>query len=102
MIGSNKSLFNCTTCPSKDSVQLADGSLTSISGIGSIVYTLNITLPSVLHVPKFSINILSVSTITKALNCNLEFFPDHSVFQDLQTGKTIGSGKFCDGFYLLD
>ncbi|TYG99021.1 hypothetical protein ES288_A10G163700v1 [Gossypium darwinii] len=102
MTRSNKSLFNYTTCPSKDSARLADGSLTSISGTVSVVCTPNIILSSVLHVPKFPVNILSISTITKALNCKLEFFPDHCVFQDLQTGKTIGSIRLCDGLYILD
>ncbi|TYI93048.1 hypothetical protein E1A91_D02G111700v1, partial [Gossypium mustelinum] len=102
MTGSSKSLFNYTTCPSKDSVRLADGSLTSIFGRSSVVCTLNITLSSILYVPKFLVNLLSISTITKALNCKLEFFPDHCVFQDLQTRKTIGSGRLCDGLYILN
>ncbi|TYG78642.1 hypothetical protein ES288_D02G076300v1 [Gossypium darwinii] len=100
MTGSNKSLFNYTTYPSKDNVQF-DGSLTSVSRTGFIVCTLNLILSSVLHVPKFSVNLLFISTITKVLNCKLEFFPDHCVFQDLQTGKTIGSGRLCDDLYLL-
>ncbi|TYI92956.1 hypothetical protein E1A91_D02G105000v1, partial [Gossypium mustelinum] len=100
--GSNKRLFNYTTCPFKDSVQLADGSLTSIFRTGSILCTPNITLFSVLYVPKFSVNLLSISTITKALHCKLEFFLDHCVFQYLQTGKMIGSGRLCNGLYLLD
>ncbi|TYH66684.1 hypothetical protein ES332_D06G140200v1 [Gossypium tomentosum] len=102
MTRSNKSLFNYTTCPSKGSARIADGSLTFVSGTGSVVCTPNLTLSPVLHVLKFSINLLYVSTITKALNYKLEFFPDHCVFQDLQTGKTIGSGRLCDGLYLLD
>ncbi|TYJ00756.1 hypothetical protein E1A91_A13G107000v1 [Gossypium mustelinum] len=102
MTGSNKSLFKYTTCLSKDSVRIADGSLTFVSGISSVVCTPNITLSSVFYVPKFSVNLLSVSTITKTLNCKLEFFPDHCVFQDLQTGRTIDRRRLCDGFYPLD
>ncbi|TYG98903.1 hypothetical protein ES288_A10G154400v1 [Gossypium darwinii] len=102
MIGSKKSLFNYTTCPYKDSVQLADDSFTSISRICSVVCTPYITLSSILSVSKFPVNLLFVSTITKALNCKLKFFPDHCVFQDLQTGKTIGSDRLCDDLYLLD
>jgi len=56
----------------------------------------------VLHVPEFPINILSISAITKALNCKIEFFPDHCIFQDLQTGKRIGSGRLRDDLYILD
>ncbi|TYJ46163.1 hypothetical protein E1A91_A02G102200v1 [Gossypium mustelinum] len=102
MTGSNKSLFNHTTCPSKDSVRLADGFLTSIFGTDSVVCTPNITLSSILHVLRFPVNLLSISTITKALNCKSEFLPDHCVFQDLQTGKTIGSGRLYNGLYILD
>ncbi|TYH31278.1 hypothetical protein ES288_A01G160900v1 [Gossypium darwinii] len=101
MTRSNKSLFNYTTCPSKNSVRIVDDSLTSVSGTDSIVCTPNITLSSVLHVPKFFVNLLFVSTITKALNCKLELFPNHCVFLDLQTRKTVGSGRLCDGLYLL-
>ncbi|TYJ23257.1 hypothetical protein E1A91_A08G179000v1 [Gossypium mustelinum] len=93
MAESSKNLFNYTTCPSKDNVRIADGSLTSISGTGFVVCTPNITLSFILHVPKFPVNLLSISTITKALNCKLGFFPDYYGFQDLQTGKTIGSGR---------
>ena len=102
MRGSNKSLFNYTTCPSKDSVRIVDGFLTSVYGTSSVVCTSNITLPSVLHIPKFLVNFLSVSTITKALNCKLEFFLGHCVFQDLQTGNKVGRGRLCEGLYLLD
>ncbi|TYH22047.1 hypothetical protein ES288_A04G095500v1 [Gossypium darwinii] len=102
MIGSNKSLFNYTTCPSKESVRISDGSLTFISGLSSVVFTPNITLSSILHVPKFPVNLLSISTITKALNCKLKLFPVHLVFQDLQIGKMIDSSRLCDGLYLLN
>ncbi|KAK8260346.1 hypothetical protein V6Z12_D13G116500 [Gossypium hirsutum] len=102
MTRSNKSLFKYTTCPSKDTVQIADGSLTSVSGTSSVVCTPNITLSSVFYVPKFPFNLLSVSTNTTALNCKLEFFLDHCVFQDLQTGRTIHSGRLWNGFYLMD
>ncbi|KAG8503477.1 hypothetical protein CXB51_001405 [Gossypium anomalum] len=81
---------------------MVNASLTSISGIGFAVCTLNTTLSSTLDVPKFLANLLSVSTITKALNCKLEFFHDHCVFLDLQIGKTISSDTLCDGLYLLD
>ena len=50
-------------------------------------------LSYVLHVPKFSTNLLSISRITSDLKCSVTFFPTHCIFQDLHTKQTIGSGK---------
>jgi hypothetical protein len=45
----------------KDKVQTADGSLCPIAGVGDITCTLELQLSSVLHVPNFINNLLSVS-----------------------------------------
>ena len=50
-------------------------------------------VPDVLHVPSFHVNLLSVSKLTKSLNCSLTFYPDFCVLQDLETKKMIGLGK---------
>ncbi|GKV53382.1 hypothetical protein SLEP1_g59913 [Rubroshorea leprosula] len=57
---------------------------------------------SVLHVPNFATNLLSISSITKSMNCSVTFFPTHCVFQDLETRRMIGSGREDGGLYLLD
>ncbi|XP_070010774.1 uncharacterized protein [Nicotiana sylvestris] len=101
MTGSSKGIQNYSPCPKEDNVKIANGSLTPISGIETVICTPNIKLSSVLYVPEFPINLLSVSAITKALNCKIEFFPDHCIFQDLQTGKRIGSGRLRDDLYIL-
>ncbi|XP_075077106.1 uncharacterized protein LOC142163859 [Nicotiana tabacum] len=102
MIGSFKGIQNYSLCPKGDNVKIANGSLTAISGIGYVICTPNIKLSSVLHVPEFPVSLLSVSAITKALNCKIEFFPDHCIFQDFQTEKRIGSGRLRDDLYILD
>lgn len=102
MTGSSNSFQNYSPCLKKDYVRIANRSLAPISRTGSIVCTANITLSSVLHVPEFPVNLLSISSITKDLNCKIEFFPDHYVFQDLQIGKTISSGTLHDGLYMID
>lgn len=53
------------------------------------------------HVPQFKYNILSVSKLTKELQCSTICFPDFCVFQELFTGKVKGIGKKDGGFYLL-
>ena len=102
MTGSTKNLQNYSSCLKEENVRIADGSLTSVSGTGSIICTPDIKLSSVLHIPDFPVNLLSVSSITKDLNCKIVFFPDRCVFQDLETGKRIGSGRLHDGLYMFD
>lgn len=50
---------------------------------------------------KFSLNLLSISSITKSRNCNTTFFPSHCVFQDLEM-MMIGRGFAKNILYLLD
>jgi hypothetical protein len=60
-------------------------------------------LLSVLHVPSFPINLLSISCITKELNCDVVFFPTWCLFQELGNGKKIlGTGIMRDDLYYLD
>ena len=57
---------------------------------------------SIIHVPNFTLNLLSISHLTKHLNCCVIFFPSYCVFQDIATKKTIGLGHANDGLYILD
>lgn len=62
------------SCPGNDKVRIADRFLSPIVGKGSINYTSSIHLPLALHIPQFSHNLLSVITLTRDLNCKIEFF----------------------------
>jgi hypothetical protein len=62
----------------------------------------NIELLSVLHVHGFPFNLLSISKITKALNCSISFYPSLCIFQDLKTQRMIGMGHEVGGLYYLD
>ncbi|KAL0316464.1 UNVERIFIED_CONTAM: Retrovirus-related Pol polyprotein from transposon RE2 [Sesamum radiatum] len=61
-----------------------------------------LTLTNVLFAPKFPVNLLSVSQLTKTHNCSVTFSPSYSVIQDLQTRRTIGTGHKRGGLYFLD
>lgn len=61
-----------------------------------------LTLDFTLHVPNFFTNLLSVSRLTKSLNCLVTFFSTSCVFQDLRMRQTIRSGHGVRGLYLLD
>ena len=64
--------------------------------------TLSIPLTSVLSLPNFSFNLMSVSKLTRALKCYISFFPDFCLFQDLMTKQIIGRGRESGGLYILD
>ena len=64
--------------------------------------TPSIPLTSVLSLPNFSFNLMSVSKLTRALKCYISFFPDFCLFQDLMTKRIIGRGRESGGLYILD
>ncbi|KAL5818430.1 hypothetical protein ACOSQ4_022272 [Xanthoceras sorbifolium] len=66
-------------------VQLPNREFSHISHIGRATLSDKITLNNVLCVPDFHFNLLSVSKITKSLNCAVIFFHGFCVFQDLVT-----------------
>lgn len=99
-IPSHFSLYS--VCSGKDKVWIADDCYSSIVDKGSISVTPTLLLSSVLHVPNFTLNLVSVCHLTKSLNCCVTFFPNHCVFQDLKTRTTIGRGHVEDGLYVLD
>ncbi|KAF6159557.1 hypothetical protein GIB67_032328 [Kingdonia uniflora] len=72
------------------------------AGKGKISVSSSLTLSDVLHVPHLTINLLSISSLPKSLNCSVTFYPSHCNFQDLETKKMIGSGREVGGLYLSD
>ncbi|KAK4387234.1 Retrovirus-related Pol polyprotein from transposon RE2 [Sesamum angolense] len=83
-------------------VHLVDGSYSPISGSSTIQPTNHLTLTNVLFAPKVSVNLLSVSQLTKNTQLLSNLFPSYCVFQDLQTQRTIGGGHERGGLYFLD
>lgn len=82
-------------------VKIADGSLSKVVGTSSIIISKDLVLNSVLHVPKLECNLLSVNKLIQEHRCVTKFFFDVYEFQDLDSGRTIGSAKVCSGLYLL-
>ncbi|XP_020424441.1 uncharacterized protein LOC109950304 [Prunus persica] len=84
-----------------DSIGLPDGGQAEIKNIGSIKLSHDMSLDKVLYVPKFHVNLLSVSKLTRALRCIVTFYPDFYVVQDMDMKRVIGLGKHFDGLYYL-
>ena len=77
--------------------KIANGSFSSIVGKGLIKISEMINLKFVLHVPKLACNLLSVSKLSKDSNCCVTFFESHCIFQDQNSGRTIGSARMING-----
>lgn len=54
----------CTPCSSNRKIAIADGSLTTVAGIGDVFVSKVLTLRNVLHVPKVSTNLLFIQKLT--------------------------------------
>jgi hypothetical protein len=93
------SIFPSPLIPVTQSVSLADGSTSHISHKGDVFLSSDIMLSSVLHIPNFAFNLLSVSCFTKSLNCAVIFLPFHCLLQDLSSKKIFGRGYERDGLY---
>jgi len=82
-------------------VQLPTGDSAKVSHIGDCHVGGGDFLRKVLCVPAFKFNLMSVSQVTKDLNCCVTFFPHYCVFQDLSSGKVRVTGEARDGLYIL-
>ena len=99
---SHGNLFSLyTPSPENVKIKIADSNFSAVAGIGTIHITPNITLNSVLHVPKLACNLLSVSKITTHLNCLAQFSCHACLFQD-DSGKEIGRAKENEGLYYFE
>ncbi len=97
------SLFTTySPCPSSRKVATADGSLTTVAGIGDVPLSSSLILRNVLHVPKLSTNLISIQKLTHDLCCQATFSDTYCIFQDKDSGKRIGRAKEQDGLYYLE
>ena len=90
----NSSLFSTfQSQPSTSTVILTNGSQSCVLGSSTNFPTPSIPLSSVLSLPNFSFNLMSVSKLTRARKCYISFFPDFCLFQNLMTKQIIGRGR---------
>jgi len=101
MTGDATLLNEYNQCTNNSTVRIANGSSSQVKGISLSRLLRDMILNSILYVPNLDCNLLSISKLTRDLNCVAKFFPHLCIFQDLDTGKKIGSAKMCSGLYLL-
>lgn len=94
--GSIDTLSTYGACDRNINISVGNGIVSLAIGQGT-AYLSNLKLKSVLYVPKLKCNLLSISKVTKDMNCGVTFFPFHCEFQDMTLGKMIGSATEKDG-----
>ena len=84
-------------CSGNEKIIIVDGSLVPIVRKGQNFPFEGLSLQNVLHVPKISYNLLSISKITPKLNCKATFLPKFVSFQDLSSGRMIDTAWYSRG-----
>ncbi|RVW39021.1 hypothetical protein CK203_089160 [Vitis vinifera] len=102
MTNSSNMFESYSPCPGDKKVRIADGNFSPIAGKGLIKISEEIDLKSVLHVPKLTCNLLSISKLSRDSNCCVIFYESHCIFQDQSSGKTIGSARMINGLYYFE
>jgi len=73
-ITSNKSLFSSLSSPNPlPFVTLTDGSRVSSHGVGTVKLFHSLTIDNILYVPRSPFNLLSISRLTRSLDCVVSF-----------------------------
>jgi len=94
--------YNAYPSTHSEIIQTADGTCQPIKGVGSVKCSPSITLSSVLHVPSFPVNLLSLSALVDQMDCRVSFDRENCIIEDKKTGKEIGIGIRYGGLWFLD
>ena len=71
-------------------------------GGGTIKISPTLKLKNCLYVPSLSHKLLSISHVTKELNCTVLMHPTFCIVQDIRTGMIIGRGTERSGLYYVE
>nr|TKR89916.1 hypothetical protein D5086_0000238510 [Populus alba] len=97
-ITSSSELLNENKDCSLPPVLLPSGDKADIIAKGSLPLNSVYYLHDVLSVPTFKVDLMSVSRLTRSLNCSVTFLPYWCILQDLATRRTIGLAPPHDPF----
>ncbi|XP_022030400.1 uncharacterized protein LOC110931309 [Helianthus annuus] len=87
---------------SKTYIETASGERVKVEGGGSIEFSNKMKLNKCLYIPTLSSKLLSVSHVTKELNCVVLMYPTFCILQDIRTKEIIGRGTERGGLYYVD
>ncbi|KAL0291587.1 UNVERIFIED_CONTAM: hypothetical protein Sangu_3262400 [Sesamum angustifolium] len=96
-------MFTSYAKPShKHSVHLPDGTKKPVLYVGTVKLSDNFVLDNVLHIPGFSVNLLSVSQLAKSNSVSLTFTQTGCILQDQASRKTLALGTLYEKLYVLN
>ena len=98
----NKDLFSSLTITSPlPMITLANGFQTMAKRVDWACHVPSVSLTSILYVPDCPFNLISISKLTRDLNCLITFSDNSVTLQDRSTGRTIGIGREFQGLFHL-
>ena len=86
----------------KTHIQTANGACVPVANAGAVNISPSLHLKNCLLIPNLSHKLLSVSQLTKDLNCTVLLTSTNCIVQDAQTGTIIGRGTERGGLYYVD
>ncbi|KAL0312289.1 UNVERIFIED_CONTAM: hypothetical protein Sradi_5628200 [Sesamum radiatum] len=102
-ICANLQLFSSFTSPKRPiTIHLPNGDTQSVSHIGSVKLSQDITLSQVLHIPKFSVNLISVKQLCSDSFFQFRFLNSECILQDPKSEKVVAIGKVVGNLYVLE
>ncbi|KAL2241477.1 UNVERIFIED_CONTAM: Retrovirus-related Pol polyprotein from transposon TNT 1-94 [Sesamum indicum] len=95
-------LFQSFTAPTHSlTIHLPNGQTQVVSHVGSVTISPDITLTNVLHIPTFSVNLLSVRQLCQAMPVEFRFLKSHCILQDLRNKRVMATGDLIGNLYVL-
>ena len=88
--------------PHLSHIETASGEFTVVKGAGTVKISPTLELSNCLHVPSLSHKLLSISHVTRELNCTLLMQPNFFLLQDIRNIEIIGRGTENNGLYYVD
>jgi len=81
----------------KGTIKTADGTPCPIRSVRTVQCTPSIILSSVLHVPSFPVNLISISSLIDQMDCRVLLDREHYLILERRTGRNLGVGTWHDG-----
>ncbi|KAJ0940703.1 putative transcription factor interactor and regulator CCHC(Zn) family [Helianthus annuus] len=88
--------------PRVNYIKTANGGGAPVKRGGTIEISPTLKLSNCLYVPSLSHKLLSISHVTKELNCTVLMHPTFCILQDIRTGAIIGHGTERRGLYYVE
>ena len=83
-------------------IQTANREYVRVDRSGPVTISPSLRLKNCLLIPSLSHKLLSISQLTRELNCTVLMTSSDCIVQDARTGKIIGHGTERDGLYYVD